>query len=156
VERVKPTAATRQSGGGAFIFFMLMAVMAAGAWMILSNHAVTRGTGELWSAERIFTTIDDYTKDPSRGPCKKLYVAECPLATVRDPKSPRFGLASPQVRVFCQLNDGGWGVMASWGLYYRIGINAYPDRVDRFLRICELDRCAWQDLTWLQRFLSGW
>ncbi len=134
---------------------LIALVVIGGAWFMLSNHAATRGTGELWSASRVLQAIEEYSSDPGRGPCQRLIVAACPNAINHDTTSPNYGHPSPQVRVFCQLKPDG-GIMGVWGMTHRVAITGYYLQTSRFEAIARRDGCVEQDLTWFQNFLLGW
>lgn len=145
--------AARRSGG--LVWPLLFAAAIAAAWFMMTNHAQSRGTGDLWSASRVLTTIADAARDPNKSPCQRLVVAACRNAVNHDSTSPNYGQLSPQVRVFCQLKPDG-GIMGVWGWSNRAGITGYWLQYSRFEAITRRDGCAEVDLTWFQGFLAGW
>ena len=133
-------------------FLLLVAVIAVAA-CVMTDHALTRGVGQRWSAAAVFTTIENQAMT-GRGPCSRLIIAPCPQAVNHDIGSPKYGRPSPQVRVFCQLSNTT-GIMAVYGMLHPVGITGYAIQASRFDRVCERDACGRADLTWFQNFVGG-
>jgi hypothetical protein len=123
------------------ISIMIIVICLAVAWMVVTNHAITGHTNQVWSSMRV---LERFQKGGGKD-CAKLEIAACTLQS---------GQSGMTIRAYCQL-ENGQGLMGIWGLAAEgIYVTGYALDYGRWLQVCARDGCLEGDITLLQRVLK--
>jgi hypothetical protein len=123
------------------ISIMLIVICLAVAWMVVTNHAITGHTNQVWSSMRV---LERFQKGGGKD-CAKLEIAACTLQS---------GQSGMTVRAYCQLENGD-SIMGIWGLSTEgIYVTGYSVPYIRWQQVCIRDGCVEADVSLLIRVLK--